>query len=297
MINKKNILLLLALQISLIGESFGLSPFLENIVGGIKQIPSMARTIPQFVKNTLLPHSKRWESALFIVPYVINQLSNENSKYRAKYEAMHEYLNKLLNTNEKNIVELEKEKQGKQEKSSIQAFDKTKTNTTEKEIWNHRKQTCKEATIYKKIEYVESLFTPCTLNYYNIKTLELDLADNISFWEKVKIIAGKTFTDYTFLALPTILISLSIMGKEKRATIAWSLIIPTLVTSIKIADYYLLKKIYEKKANQASEDIKNENDLRFKLLSSCLKNPSTSSLLTIASVIFLFYVSKKSAAQ
>lgn len=292
MINKKNILLLLALQISLIGESFGLSPFLENIVGGIKQIPSMARTIPQFVKNTLLPHSKRWESALFIAPYVINQLSDENSKYRA----MHEYLNKLLNTNEKNIVE--NEKQVKQEKSKIQSFCQTERNTTQKEIWNNRKQTFKEAKIYKKIEYVESLFTPCTLDYYNIKTLQLDLEDNISFWEKVKIIAGKTFTDYTFLALPTILISLSIMGKEKSATIAWSLIIPTLVTSIKIAHYNLLKNIYQKKlALMKEEEEEKKNDLRYTLLSSCLKNPSTSSLLTIASVIFLFYVSKKSAAQ
>ena len=125
--------------------------------------------------------------------------------------------------------------------------------------------------------------------------LQLDLKDDISLWEKVKIIGYKTLTDYIFLPLPIIYIILSIMGKEEKKTIQLSFIIPVLIVIIKLAHYNLLKKIYQKNSGLIREEEK--NDLRFTLLSSRLKNPSTTSLLTIASIIFLFYFSKKSAAQ
>lgn len=301
MINKKIILLLLVFQICLIKVSFGLPSSLENIVGGIKQIPSMATTIPSFVKNTFLPHSMRKTSLLFFTPCLINKLSNKNSKY----EAMNKYLNKLLSTDQKN--EVAKITGNKASSSEIHFIsDKVGININEKEIWNNQKNTIQKdpsnetnIKIYNKIKYVESLFTSFTLDDSNINMLQLDLDDNISFWKKFKMIACKTLTDYIFLPFPTILIGLSIMGKEENKTVGWSFMIPALVAIIKIAHYNLLKKIYQKQAHQPSEENKSEenNDLQFTLLSSRLKNPSTTSLLTIASVIFLLYSWKKSTAQ
>ncbi len=84
------------------------------------------------------------------------------------------------------------------------------------------------------------------------------------------------------------------MGKEENKTVRWSFMIPVLVAIIKIAHYNLLKKIYKKNTKDINKE---DNDLPFELLSSRWKNPSTTSLLTIASVIFLLYCSKKSTAQ
>lgn len=272
MINKKTIILLLVFQICLIKVSSGLPTSLENIVGGIKKTPSSL--------------------ALLISPHIINKLLGEKSKY----EEMNKYFKELLNVNEQDTV---KEIEGKEEEKSTGAYFSCseKTENTEKKNWNNLKQHIKqgkELTIYNKMKYVESCFTSFSLDYFNINMLQLNLKDDISFWEKLKIIASKTLTDYIFLPFPIILITLSIMDKKGRKTVALSFIIPLIVGIIKIAAYNLPNKIYQKR----KFDIKKEdNDQYFELLSSRWKNPSTTSLLTIASVIFLLCCSKKSAAQ
>jgi hypothetical protein len=285
MITKKTILLLLVFQICLIGESFGLNLSFENIVGRIKQIPSMATTIPPFLKNTLLPHSMRKTSLLFFIPSVINKFLDENSKY----EAMEKYFDQLLSTNEKETgVQITSKRKYSEEDIQLEIKNQ---NPTEQQNWNHRKQKMSNdpnkanQMIWNKIKHTESLFSFYSVDYFNIKMSELWLNNNILLWKELAIIAGKNFTDYIFLALPIIFITLSILGELKGKTIAWSFIIPTVVAIIKIAHYHLVKNIYEKKT--ASKDDEVKNDERFKLLSSPFKNPSTNSLLIIGSLIFL----------